>query len=198
MGPFLNDLRHALRLLQRQPAFAFAALLCLALGIGANTAVFSLLNGALLRPMPFFEPHRLVFAAHRSDEGSLGWAPVSQSDITGWQEQQAALEGIAGYRNVTVTLQEGEIPERLTGMGVTQGLFQTLGVQAALGRTFRPEENAPGGPRTLAASFYGVEPWNPGMYLALASLLLLTALVAVWLPSRSALKMDPARVLAEE
>jgi predicted permease len=149
MGPFLNDLRHALRLLKRQPAFAFAALLCLALGIGANTAVFSLLNGALLRPMPFFEPHRLVFAAHRSDEGSLGWAPVSQSDITGWQEQQAALEGIAGYRNVTVTLQEGEIPERLTGMGVTQGLFQTLGVQAALGRTFTPEENAPGGPRVV-------------------------------------------------
>jgi putative ABC transport system permease protein len=52
--------------------------------------------------------------------------------------------------------------------------------------------------RGLAASFYGVEPWNPGMYMALASLLLLTALVAVWLPSRSALKMDPARVLAEE
>ena len=153
MGPFLNDLRQAFRLLRRQPAFAFAALLCLALGIGANTAVFSLLNGVLLRPMPFFEPDRLVFVDHRSDGGSLGWAPVSQGDITAWQERQSVLEGIAGYRNVTVTLQEGELPERLTGMGVTRGLFETLGVQASLGRTFTPDENAPGGPQVAVLTW---------------------------------------------
>jgi putative ABC transport system permease protein len=153
MGSILNDLRHALRLLQRKPAFAFAALLCLALGIGASTAVFSLLNGVLLRPMPFFEPDRLVFLGHRSEGGGLPWAPVSRGDITAWQERQSVLEGIAGYRNVTVTLQEGELPERLTGMGVTGGLFETLGVQAALGRTFTPEENVPGGPRVAVLTW---------------------------------------------
>lgn len=72
MSSFLHDLRHAFRLLHRQPAFAAAALLCLALGMGANTAIFSLLNGVLLRPMPFSDPHRLVFAANSSDRGADG------------------------------------------------------------------------------------------------------------------------------
>lgn len=153
MGFFLNDLRHAFRLLHRKPAFALAALLCLALGIGANTAVFSLLNGVLLRPMPYFEPHRLVFAANRSDDGGMGWAPISHNDLAAWRERQSALEGIAGFRNVSVTLLEGEAPERLTGMGVTQDLFQTLGVQAALGRTFMPEETVVGSSRVAVLTW---------------------------------------------
>jgi len=147
MASFLRDLRHALRLLRRQPAFALAALLCLALGIGANTAVFSIVNGVLLKPMPYHEPHRLVFAANGSDRGGLGWAPLSCADIAEWRARQSAVLGIAGFRNVTVNMLEGEIPERLTGMGVTTGLFETLGVQPALGRTFTPEEMRPGGPR---------------------------------------------------
>lgn len=153
MGFFLHDLRHAFRLLHRRPAFAAAALLCLALGIGANTAIFSLLNGVLLKPMPFSDPHRLVFAANGSDRGSLGWAPLSYTDITEWRERQSVLEGIAGYRNVTVTLQEGDLPERLTGMGVTEGLFETLGVSPALGRTFTSEEAGAGGPRVTVLTW---------------------------------------------
>ena len=168
MGSFLEDLRHAFRLLRRRPAFALAALLCLTLGIGANTAVFSLLNGVLLKPMPFHEPHRLVFAANGSQGGSLGWAPLSQGDIRQWRERQSVVRGIAGYRNVAVTLREGEAPERLTGMGVTEGLFETLGVVPALGRTFLPEETRAGGPRVAILTWdlwetrFGGDPELPG------------------------------------
>lgn len=147
MSSFFHDLRHALRLLRRRPVFTGAALLCLALGIGGTTAVFSLVNGVLLEPMPFSDPHRLVFAANAPEDGASGWAPLSQADIVEWRHRQSVLKGVAGYRNVAVTLQEGEAPERLVGMGVTEGIFGTLGVKAVLGRTFTPEETRPGGPK---------------------------------------------------
>jgi putative ABC transport system permease protein len=114
--------------------------------MAASTAIFSLVNGILLRPMPYAQPDRLVFAANASDRGFLGWAPMSYPDLQEWRERQSVVQGLAAYRNVTVTLQEGEFPERLTGMGVTEGIFETLGVQAALGRTFTSDETGPGGP----------------------------------------------------
>ncbi|MFO7767782.1 MAG: ABC transporter permease [bacterium] len=146
MGPFLIDLRHAVRSLLRQPVFTAAALLCLALGIGANTAVFTLVNGALLRPMPYEEPGRLVFLSHSSERFGDRWSPHSYIDLTEWQERQDAFEGIAAFRNVTITMRGDEHPQRLTGMGITHGLFDVLGVHPALGRTFSEEEAGAGGP----------------------------------------------------
>jgi len=147
MGSFSYHIRHAFRVFRRQPSFAVAALLCLALGIAANTAIFSLVNGVLLRPMPYAHPDRLVFAANASDRGNLSWSPMSYPDLQEWRERQSVVQGLAAYRNVTVTLQEGDFPERLVGMGVTDGLFETLGVQAAVGRTFTREEAGPSGPK---------------------------------------------------
>lgn len=146
MGFLSYDVRHAVRALRHRPGFTVAAVLCLALGIGANIAVFALVDGALLRPMPFAEPDRVVFAANTSTRGS-SWLALSWLDIQRYGEGQSAIAGLAGYRNVAITLQQGDRPERLTGMGVTGGLFETLGVHAALGRTFRPEEMSPGGPK---------------------------------------------------
>ncbi len=147
MGSLSYHFRHAFRVFHRQPSFAVAALLCLSLGIAANTAIFSLVNGVLLRPMPYAQPDRLVFAANASDRGNLSWSPMSYPDLQEWRERQSVVQGLAAYRNVPVTLQEGDFPERLVGMGVTDGLFETLGVQAAVGRTFTRDESGPGGPK---------------------------------------------------
>src|SRR5262249_33835113 len=140
-----QDLRYGARMLLKYKSFTLIAVLTLALGIGANTAIFSVVNALLLRPLPYTEPDRLlqIWQSYQPDLPKVG---VSGGDFQIWREQAASFAQIAAYRYVPKRLNltgEGE-PEKLSAFYATASLFSTLGVVASHGRTFMPEEDQPG------------------------------------------------------
>jgi putative ABC transport system permease protein len=138
----LGDIRYAFRQLRRAPSFAGAAILTLAIGIGANSAVFSVVNTVVLRPLPFPSPDRLVSVELMSIRGTPH--PDSLAYFTFFELRRAAVvERIACYRDFGVTLTGGDLPVHLQGMVVSWDLFDLLGVAPALGRGFLPDEEAP-------------------------------------------------------
>ncbi len=151
MTGFLNDVRYALRGLLRYPAFTTVAVITLALGIGATTAVFTLVDGVLIRPLPFPRPDRLLAIEHQGRDGQ-DQLPISSGLYVTYREQAASLEAIAMYQATVVNLVgEGE-PERIPAEAVTPSFFQVLGVQPVLGRTFTEEEGAPDGEQVVVLS----------------------------------------------
>lgn len=137
------DAKVALRGLRRSPGFATVALVTLALGIGANTAVFSLVDGVVLRPLPFDESGELLEVGHQDGQGDrLG---MSQGLYLVYDEHARTLEGIALHQGTTANLMADGEPERVTGEAVTPGFFEILRADPALGRTFSEEEGGPGG-----------------------------------------------------
>lgn len=154
MSGAIRDLLHAWRSLTQRPGFLFAALLTLAVGIGANVTIFSLVNGLSLRPMPFGDrTDRLVtiHPTHRfqMDEPDWGTAEISYRDMLDFRTASSA-DGIAGYllRNFVLS---GEVTsaERVLGGSITTDLFPMLGIDPIMGRHFRPEEAAPPGLETV-------------------------------------------------
>jgi len=141
----MNDLRYAARTLMRNPGFALVAVITLALGIGANTAIFSVLNAALLRPLPWPGSDRLV-RVYESNI-SRGWDSFSASgpNFLDWRRQVHAFDQLAAWRSQTYTLAGREGAEKLDGGAVTAALLPMLGVTPALGRGFLPEEDRVGG-----------------------------------------------------
>ena len=140
-----QDLRYALRVLRRNPAFAIAAILTLTLGIGANSAIFSLVNAVLLRPLPFRDPGRLVsFWGENRQLGFSRSASVCDPDFLKWRQQSRSFSEIAAFQSQTSNLTGSGTPERLLGSTVTVNLFHLLGRQPALGRAFLPEEATAG------------------------------------------------------
>jgi putative ABC transport system permease protein len=139
----LQDLRYAFRLLTKSPAFSLIAILTLAFGIGANTAIFTVVNAVLLRPLPFKDPSRLVIIAEKSPYPTI---TVSYQNWQDWRDQSRSFESVEGMRPSTIALtgSSGD-PERLKSQYATAGLFPLLGVNAVLGRTFLPEEDRAGG-----------------------------------------------------
>jgi putative ABC transport system permease protein len=139
-----QDLHYGLRVLRLNPGFTFIAVLTLALGIGANTAIFSLVYGILLRPLPYREPDRLVRLIQASPNLGLQTWGLSQADFAAYREQNTSFESFALFTNGGANLTgEGE-PERLTATTVSADFFQVFGVDPAFGRTFREGEDAPG------------------------------------------------------
>ena len=136
----LQDLRFAARMLLKNPGFAMVAVLTLAIGIGANTAIFSLVNGVLLRPLPYRDPGRLTIVWEKDDRGKPD--NVGYATYVDWRAQSKSFEELALYRYWTPVLQTGD-PEQLNGLRVTNNFFRTLGVHVQLGRDFRPEEDIP-------------------------------------------------------
>lgn len=147
MDTLRNDIRYALRTLLRSPGFTVAAVLTLALGIGANSGVFSVLNGVVLRPLPYPDPERVVY---------LGW------DFgKGWNTFQTAykfayirahartLEGISTHKVWATEIGENQVPDEVQGLQVTEDFFRVNGIQPELGRGFAPEEDRPGGARVI-------------------------------------------------
>jgi putative ABC transport system permease protein len=138
-----EDLRFAARLLRRHPGFSAVTLTVLALGIGATTAMFSIVNSVLLRPLPFREPDRLVMLEDK-------WLPrfprfeASPLDFLTWKEECQSYSDIAAFRPLVFNLTEGDLPERIAGMRVSANLPELLGVSPILGRSFRADEDAPG------------------------------------------------------
>jgi predicted permease len=159
MSELRQDVSYAWRRLRAAPGFALTAALTLALGIGANTAIFSMVNGVLLRPLPFPEPDRLyaVYSANRT--AGLLEASVSAVDLDDWRAQRQAIHDIGGYfyaeGSSGVDLTGRGSPRRLAGVYVTPGFFTALGVQPARGRLPREDELVRGGPDRVAVLTHG-------------------------------------------
>ena len=135
----INELRYAFRALFKRPAFTMVAILTLALGIGANTAIFSVIDGVLLRPLPFRDPDRLVQLKERNSRGRP--SRVSHANFVDWSQRSTGFEGMAEHACFTVTVLGGNEPKFAQLCVVSAGFLQMMGVTPELGRTFAPEES---------------------------------------------------------
>jgi putative ABC transport system permease protein len=153
MNAFLQDLRFALRVLLKSPGFAAIAVLCVAIGIGANTTIFSVVNAVLLRPFPYADPDRIVALHEIQPKNDIDRAGFSYPDYQDLREQSSSFASIAGYNGRSLTFGGGAgEPERVAGNAVSASLFPMLGVRPALGRLFREEEDRPGAPGVVLLS----------------------------------------------
>ena len=144
MTTLLHDLRYGARILLKQPGFTLVAVITLAIGIGANTAIFSLVNSILLRPLPFREPDRIVRLIQASPKLGLATWGVSQADFAAYREQNRSFESVALYTNSAINLTGAGEPERLPTSNVTADFFKVFGVNPLLGRTFAEGEDVAG------------------------------------------------------
>ena len=147
----MHDLHWAMRSLRKQPGFTVVALITLALGVGATTTAFVVLDTVLLRPLPYEQPDRLVLLRERTSEGKL--IPPSYPNFSDWRDQATSFAGVASesfapYATVFV----GKEPIRVGLMGISRQFFKTLGVRLEVGREFTAAENAPGGPDAAIVS----------------------------------------------
>lgn len=148
---FLRDLRYAGRVLYKKPAFTLVALVTLALGIGANTAIFSIVNAALLTPIPMPSPERVVMVwTDKSNHGSAGY-PASALDFDDWQTS-GIFENLCGFWTDGYNVLIGNTPLRVLGVGVTEGWFEIGEVKPYRGRIFRSEDMQPGHDRVVVLS----------------------------------------------
>ncbi|MGH9938326.1 MAG: ADOP family duplicated permease, partial [Blastocatellia bacterium] len=163
-----QDLRYALRMLRRNPGFATVAALTLALGIGMNTAIFSVVYSVLLRPLPYSAPEKLMALFSMRPQLSSFRGPVSAPDFVDWRAQNRVFDAMSAYAFNTYTLTGSDLPERFIGRRVSANFFQTLGVKPQLGRAFLPEEEEAGRNRVAVLSYglwerrFGADPNLPG------------------------------------
>jgi putative ABC transport system permease protein len=143
---FINDVRYAARLMTRTPVFAIAVILTIALAIGANTAVFSVVNAVMIRPLPFADPGHLVQVAEKNEKLNLPSFGVSALNFVGWREQQHSFEELGAFGSNTYTISSGTgDPEQLLGARISPSLTRVLGINPIAGRTFVDNEEKPGG-----------------------------------------------------
>src|SRR5215472_12927424 len=142
---FAQDVRYGLRMLRKNPGFTTMSTLTLALGIGANSAIFSVVNAALLRPLPYLEPDRLLAISQTDRTTGATGVPVSFTKFSAISEQSKTLESVATVYYTSSSLVSDREPEVLNAARVSADFFRVLGVPIARGRSFLPEEEAPGG-----------------------------------------------------
>jgi putative ABC transport system permease protein len=144
----MGNIRHSHRSLVNQPLFSAVVIITCALGIGANSAVFSVVNAVLLRPLPYQQPDRLVallpYDQRQGTDNGFDGSAVSYPDFADWRAQAKAFERIAVYTNESLTLTNGQEASQLQGQAVSANLFALLGVQPFLGRAFSDKEDEPG------------------------------------------------------
>jgi putative ABC transport system permease protein len=151
MQTLWQDLRYGFRTLMRKPGFTIVAIIALALGIGANTAIFSVINSILLRPLPYYEPAALVVINHDYPKINLR-ASVSAIGYTHYRDNAKSFESVAATAGGSFNLTGGGDPERLVGLRVTHNFFGSLGASVAKGRLFLPEEDQPGKNKVVVLS----------------------------------------------
>src|SRR5216117_3532418 len=134
MDTLLDDLRHAMRMLRQNPGFTAAAVAALALGIGANTAIFSVLNTVLLKPLPYPDPDRLVMFMNTSPQGSGPGASPTKFNL--WRRQTSVLQDVSAYRFNSMNLTAGDNPEQIAAGQVSVDFFRLFGAPIVHGRTF--------------------------------------------------------------
>ena len=152
MQTLLQNLRYAVRTLRNSPGFAAVAILTLALGIGANTAIFSVVNAVLLQPLSYPNPDRLVELELSSPQGNGNVTSIPKFNV--WREQTDVFDSVAAYdfSGPGINLTGGDRPELIKGIHVSADYFRVFGAPVALGRTFTPEEDRPGGPAVVVIS----------------------------------------------
>jgi putative ABC transport system permease protein len=153
MSTLLKDLQYGLRMLARSPGSTAAAMIALALGIGANSAIFSVVNAVLLRPLPYKDASRLIVIWETKLSKGILQEKVSPPDYRDWVEQQRVFEKIAALREQPAVLTGGQLPERVETALISPSAFELLGVKAGLGRTFLSEEAEPGRNRVALLSY---------------------------------------------
>src|SRR5271156_2081985 len=152
MGSLWNDIKHSVHMFIKNPGFAIAAVAALALGIGANTAIFTVVNAVLLKPLSYPNADRIVAFLLTSPDGSNPIASIPKFHI--WQQQTIVFKEVAAFDfagpgfNIT-----GDRPEQIHGIHVTEGYFRLFGAPVVLGRTFTPQEDAPNGGKTVVLSY---------------------------------------------
>src|SRR5215218_8194505 len=139
-----SDIRYALRNLLKRPGFTFIAVLTLALGIGANTAIFSAINALLLKPLPFPELDRVVAIWDKLPSRGLMHNEVAIANYLDWQSQSQSFEQLAVYRWWSANLTGVDTPERIQGFLVSPNYLDAIGMKPIMGRNFTPEEIQPG------------------------------------------------------
>jgi len=152
IGHLEQDLRYGGRMLAKQPGFTLVAIITLALGIGANTAIFSIVNGLLLRPLPYRDSERLAIIWTHSPGANVVQDWPSPGQFLAVKANNSVFEALALAQGRSVILTGQETPERLGAVVASSAVFSLLGVQAASGRVFLPEEDAPGKPPTVILS----------------------------------------------
>jgi putative ABC transport system permease protein len=173
MDGLWKDLRLGARTLAKSPGVTALAILTLALGIGADTAIFSLVYGALLRPFPYAEPERIAWIDHAIPRQRLDGLSVSYPNFADYRDQNRSFTRMAAWSYASFNLTGGQDPERVEGIRVTAELFSLLGVAPGLGRGFLAEEDRPGGGRVVILSHglwqrrFGANPGAIGRTLTL-------------------------------
>jgi hypothetical protein len=143
MNILWQDIRYGLRNLWQRPGFTAVAVLTLALGIGANTTLFSFVNGIMLRPLPYKDPGQLVVLDENSLKQGIKSFGVSYPNFVDWRTQNHVFEDIAAFQESTYSLVGFGEPEQVPGARISQGLFEVLGIAPKLGRTITAEEDRP-------------------------------------------------------
>ncbi len=178
MKTLRQDLRYGVRMLLKSPGFTFVAVLSLALGIGANTAIFSVINSLLLRPLPYPEAERIVDIWHTPPQESfpgMTQFSVSPANYLDWKDQQHSFEQMAVYQYNGFSLSAGDEPVAVTGVAVSADFFSVLRANPKQGRAFLPEEEQPGRSQVVILSYnlwqraFGADPHLIGQTLTLNS-----------------------------
>ena len=144
MEPILQDLRYGCRTLLKNPGFAAIAVLTLALGIGANTAIFSVINAVLLRPLPYEDPERLVMVWEDASFAGFPRNTPAPANYADWKAQNTVFEDMAAIRYGDFSLTGDGEPEKVNSFKVTANLFPVLGIKPVIGRNFLEQEDKPG------------------------------------------------------
>lgn len=190
----LADIRFGLRMLLKNPMMTFVALLALALGIGANTAIFSVVNAVLLRSFPYAESEQLVLVWEKRQGGRTDQNVINLGNFNDWKAQNQVFSDLAAFIDRTLNLTSDGEPEEVAGQLATTNLFSVLGTNAVLGRTFVAEDGREGQPRVVLMALgaqrfdvlklvvkQGVLLGLVGVGLGLAASLALTRLMATLL-----------------
>ena len=175
MNNILQDLKYAFRVLRKNPGFALGAIIVLALGIGANSAIFSVVNAVLLRPLPYTDAERIAMVYHvppqKSFPGMKIFA-VSPANYLDWKSQSSAFDAMSIFHGTTMTVTGKDQPEAMPGIVVSSEFFQVFGAAPLMGRTFTPEEDADGHGHVVVLSYpfwqnyFGADPNVIGKNLA--------------------------------
>jgi len=225
MQSLFEDLRFGIRGLLKRPGFRSVALITLALGIGATTAIFSVVNGLLLRPLRYRDDQRLVTLGQSNRKIGVAREGVSPANYLDWSEQARSFAGVAAAEQWGFTLTDYGEPEAMRGWLVTKGFFEILGTNALIGRTLLPEEydqekpvvvirpssakpigvcyslwqrRFGGDSQIIESLLFGVTPNDVTTLISVSALLIVVALLACYIPARRASKVDPLVALRYE